>query len=902
MSGGNWRADEMTRCGRAVVFLTLCIWAVGATTGASGQQAVGDLTIEHAMLRCHPQADCTKIKVYLKNRGDERLAISGVYLNERYLDCVTFQEISQDSALEVLSGAASDSIEHNTNVGALQWHRVLPNPIEPGCLGELTISLWGTVEKADVRIPLGEGSLTLSLRDEKPTLRLSHVAFDPADPNKIYVYCENETAKDIAIDHILVNAEQVAITKSIPTGNAIEAGRKSCFIVHPKQKMIWGKYTGVGVVGKGGEKAVAVLRVMNYFPIREWDGDTRPEMFLDATDMVERSLAPTETNPVAARELRPYSVMTDVQAMNGRKWEISAMKIIQAMADIRTNRPGLPCQINLANPASPLNGSGFFGDIADLTLMNLYRMRNGNIHGNASWLQTNRTWIDPRPAVAIQEAFRSAGVPKKHSWRRNLSPTEIRFSAWSVIAEGSKGVCYYKRMPTSPSAGYDTMPGAKWVVARTNLDLQLLRNYLRIGDTAHDLAKTDAEGIKCKTILCADKGLVLVLLNDAPSNVRWPTVWERRAPFEVSVSVPDGMSVAEVDVVDGGFHAQAFAVRGNDVVIPLDRITDVVICRLIFGVPTAKASARIAAPVKPMAASAVSVADCWRMYVERAVELCLPLRQGKVISDEDVTSLGRALCEARDRALGQLKALSDSANGLPSVERAAVRAKALNAYLRLGCIHADSNVVFTSLDDEADVLALANVLADCYVSHGLPEGAIEVLVSSAMRIKAPALHIQAARRIAELYSNKVGNMAAAIPWAKAMLEDASGAPCEAKLKVYLATLLLETGQPAEAAAILEQMKDPSLEEDVHYALGAAYCEMNKPEAALEQLDKCIQLNGPRSGEASYLIGLIHLARQEYAKAKDAFAATVRAGKACLRYEEAKAMQARLLDINTGGAL
>ena len=72
---------------------------------------------------------------------------------------------------------------------------------------------------------------------------------------------------------------------------------------------------------------------------------------------------------------------------------------------------------------------------------------------------------------------------------------------------------YYTEKVTPPGRGYLQLPGVKEEIARLDLNLQILKGYLRVGDT-YALGLVNSSRVKAKTILCGDKGMALFLLNE----------------------------------------------------------------------------------------------------------------------------------------------------------------------------------------------------------------------------------------------------------------------------------------------------------------------------------------------------------------------------------------------------
>ena len=357
-------------------------------------------------------------------------------------------------------------------------------------------------KQARIRLKVrGGGVIEWQAEERERPLRLSHIAFDPANPNKLYVYVQNQTDKDIAIDHLRVNTEIVRGMKTIPAGRRIEAGRKTCVIIHPKTPLPWGSYCGVGVLGAGGERVTAVVRVINYFPIGSWSVDTRPEMFFDSIDLRKpmpdlahrRSIAQTTVSsaiPGTTHEARPYQAYYDGRdpTCDDDGWRVNTARILRAMAVLGKNDPGTPYYTHICHPTE--RAFACFGELPDIPFVNPYTIlfRPFGPSESARRVRLARRYVDPRPIACISEAFVEGAKC------RSLTPDEVSFAMWSEIAEGCKGVRYFTRGGRGRAKGYADMPGVEAQIARDNLKLQLLKHYLRIGDTV-DWAKSECEGI-----------------------------------------------------------------------------------------------------------------------------------------------------------------------------------------------------------------------------------------------------------------------------------------------------------------------------------------------------------------------------------------------------------------------
>ena len=201
-------------------------------------------------------------------------------------------------------------------------------------------------------------------QDSTECLRSAPKPSDPANPNKLYVYVQNQTDQDIAIDHLRVNTEIVGEMKTIPAGQKIAAGKKTCVIIYPHKKLPWGSYCGVGAIGKGGEQVAAVVRVINLFPIGSWSVDTRTEMFFDSIDLrkpmlfLERKNKPAVAVNLASLAIpasneRPGQAYYDGRdpTCDDKGLKFNSRRIIASMSQLAKLAPSTPYYTHLCKPS-----------------------------------------------------------------------------------------------------------------------------------------------------------------------------------------------------------------------------------------------------------------------------------------------------------------------------------------------------------------------------------------------------------------------------------------------------------------------------------------------------------------------------------------------------------------------
>jgi hypothetical protein len=167
-----------------IVVVLVCAISSGVAT-AKDADNVRSVAIEYASLATHPTADCTKIHLYLKNLSADPVTVEGVCLGDRFLD---LNPVYPDGRSFSGTGWSKEDgaplsvtvVVHGHNGGtqratiwhadsAVQWYRALPNPITPGRIGAVTVSLWDTVKAGETVCALHriEGTIANSGKDSE---------------------------------------------------------------------------------------------------------------------------------------------------------------------------------------------------------------------------------------------------------------------------------------------------------------------------------------------------------------------------------------------------------------------------------------------------------------------------------------------------------------------------------------------------------------------------------------------------------------------------------------------------------------------------------------------------------------------------------------------------------------
>jgi len=883
----------LTRIGTVLPYVAMIIAFLAFPVTAATQQAT--LTIEHATLQAYPEADCTKLHVYVKNTGPNPVMLKGIYLGDRYLDLVLLQDMSEESlppglglnVPHIKNSRPKRKVRGRPDGRFIQWFRALPNAVEHGRISDVTISLKGVVEQARVRIVTGdETTLTWKGPARQPPLRLSHIAFDPGG-ERIYLYVENKTGRAIRIDHAIVNDRRFLEFDSIPSGEVIESGRKSCLILRPEVWPGWGTYAGVGVKGTDSDKAFAVVRVMDFFPVGAWDVDTRSELFFDTMDLriklaewkkMQANVRGTSSYLSDGCEAcqRAYFIFNDPTCC-GSSWEDNIATMVKWASQRLREDPYTPWYTHICKQMP--RAYALFGELPDVVFVNPYliRHRKGNVAENGKRLRAVRQCSDPRPVAAVPEAF----VPKRQ--QRELSPEEVVYAMWTQIAAGAKGVRYYQRTGTETSGarGYEAMPRVEDAIRRENLQLQILKPFLRISDTM-DLASASRQGATCHSLLCGDKGVIVVVLNDRfHRNRDSPTWWRVQRRVDVALRIPSGRRVRNVYRVDHGLSAVPFQSEGRSIRLSVDRLHLLSVYLVSFrttesgsGSPAMARSAFQGTSSETVAAARDlnSIVELRESFRSARLRLARRLLRGdRLSSTESVLSIGLRLGQLRDETVAGLARMLRptatvwSGDGLPETLAP----------------------VFEELAEGHDVAGLLNEVAAGWPAtqrnvtirqaavalarRGHYTTALDILEALAKENTPLRERIEALNELVRIYSLDLGEYDEAIVFAARRLK---GCPPGSKARVgarySLGLLFLSANMPKRAATCLADVAsqgDTGL--NVYYPLGLAQLRDYDYKSACRSFAMAAHCDPDNAVVARYFLARALLAEHRYAEAREA---------------------------------
>ncbi|MBW1727126.1 MAG: hypothetical protein JRJ62_05985 [Deltaproteobacteria bacterium] len=105
--------------------------------------------------------------------------------------------------------------------------------------------------------------------------------------------------------------------------------------------------------------------------------------------------------------------------------------------------------------------------------------------------------------------------------------------------------------------------------------MQILKRFLKIGEPV-SLALADIKDVEANTILCGDRAIVLILINNDFQGYLTKGsasfTYTAKETFKVTVNVPEGMEIRDGYEVGGGFKKIQYRKEEENVIIPVDKL------------------------------------------------------------------------------------------------------------------------------------------------------------------------------------------------------------------------------------------------------------------------------------------------------------------------------------------
>jgi len=453
------------------------------------------------------------------------------------------------------------------------WQRTVPHIAKPGEIMDVMLKLRRVTNKPiRLDVILSDGSHVSSVVDPEPErLRFSFVGYD-SQANRAYLYLQNQYDRPLRIQKLLCNLNDITSSCWIPE-NTIASNSKKLIVFSSPDKLCPGDYLAFKVLTDQEAVAVAQTRVYSYFPITAFFDDTRTELGFDEVpfDMPFPSSQEEFVGSKNQPSHKVYHVFNDPACNDGRARQLigaNMTEIARRTAECYEKDHVHPSLVYLCHHLKPFSYC-IYGEAADVIAADPYEMHNRQDQPlkDAEYIALAKKAAEPRLLWCIPEAWTDP------SRQRFPTPEEERIIVYSEIGEGSRGVWYFSAKRTS---GYRGSPPLEAEIGRINRELRYLKDYLVIGES-FPIASVKSEKARVYSILCGDKGIVLILVNlDHQSSFeknKPAFVYSPQEDLTIQCHIPEWFRPTEVlSVEDGELSKLDYRRVGSTMIISIRRL------------------------------------------------------------------------------------------------------------------------------------------------------------------------------------------------------------------------------------------------------------------------------------------------------------------------------------------
>ena len=459
------------------------------------------------------------------------------------------------------------------------------------------------------------------------------------------------------------------------------------------------------------------------------------------------------------------------------------------------------------------------------------------------------------------------------------------------------------------------MPGIEATMAEDNLDLQLLKTFLRIGDTFGLLATTDRDDVICKSIVCGEKGVVLLLLNhNFRGKGKTASQWTPVNDTKVTVRIPNGMRPGHLLEVDMGFREMPFTEDAGVLAFHVSKVAVRRIYLLLFKTGTGSpimpdsglATGDLRVPGKEQVSSGTleQIGEAHRSGLRL---LATPLLDPRFRFEErSLLRLGLTLHATRLTMCREVECVEERVLQAPWQKCPQDACDVVRAYLKGGL--RERAIVFCekviAQCPRQHIPETCICLANTWSRWGRYSEAATLLEAGLEHVENYEARLEMLERMIAVYQGKLSDYDQTANLIEEMLEsgnvDSEGL---AKLSCRMAAALLAGGRPEEAISRLKgvnRKKHQGL--PVDYLLGVAYLKVGQMEEAKLCLQESVRDTRANAHKALFMIGEILLRNQKYMAARHQFLRLVKefpnsahaskARKVLTKLDEIDASQAR----------
>lgn len=450
------------------------------------------------------------------------------------------------------------------------WYRVNPETIAPGNISETIIRFREKPEKNIMNIQFFAetgSSIQMKIEMKLPIIKIGYVAFNQ-NIDQMYVYIEKRSNEQLGLSKVYLNGTDITSNAEIYAPQFF----KDVSLVKIKlpEPLKYGSFHTVKIISTTGEAAASLFRAWDSFFSIGTYGEYEDIDILQCNthvrhyDIEEEALSRLSTKnmrtvlgilePEKIKRLKRHPAMfayylTDepdgADYLVGKPIGFFAMTLEREMVKPLRELSEHLTLVNIDNTYPPL-GYYIYGKIADILSCALYPV---TYEHELRWVQrvveTVRFSCAPRPFIPICEAM-------AHEGTRFSAPEEVRIIAYYMIGSGAKGINYWTYWPyKTPTGGVYGFLGNTPVtteVNRINSEIKTIAHLLSKGHPI-DLVTSSNERIWASALLCGEKDIVVVLVNENYSSTKGSFNYTPIEDVRIEVKIPDWMDVKEASLI-----------------------------------------------------------------------------------------------------------------------------------------------------------------------------------------------------------------------------------------------------------------------------------------------------------------------------------------------------------------
>ncbi len=450
------------------------------------------------------------------------------------------------------------------------WYQTTLPIIEPNQFADLKIKLRYNTNKL-IRIGFTDtegGGYEKVIEPKVSNIKICGAYFDN-QLQTLYFYLQNISTTVSTIKKIYLNRKDITDYSYIPQ-KTIHPEEKVPVIIKMKEKITSGEYIYLEIE-TDNEKIPQLIRAYSFLVIQGYGGDTREELYFNKErfdfDYREEEIEKFKSLP----EYKACHIFDDPACGDGIKNQLlgtNAKEIIRRTEKFYQYDKIHPIFLYGCEHMKPDNYF-IYADVVDIFVVDPYEIVNYHKRPeeDAYYVSLAKLACEPKILWTIPEAFAHLGRT------RFQTPEEEKIIVWSEIGEGSKGIWYFVY---DLKVGYPANKQLEEEIKKINWELQKLKDYIVISEP-FKLAKTEIEKITPYTLLCGDKGIVLILINNDHQSFfeqdKQPFIYTPKENFKVKVNIPDWLKVKEVKEIRYQEEKKIeYKIEENKLVIPIDTL------------------------------------------------------------------------------------------------------------------------------------------------------------------------------------------------------------------------------------------------------------------------------------------------------------------------------------------